>query len=138
MGRWSTTIMGGDAPLDMEADIYDHLEIEMFPEDEDNNEKSELPKAMLEEKQHELLKEFGVDEEFPMVLAVIMMRFGAAIHKDVKKAAISAAKNDDWSRENEERKRHTKNFIATLKAYDNVTPTDIEEEGLFDKIFKTI
>lgn len=139
MGTWSKTIMGGDTPLDIEGLIYEQCGIEMFPEVSDEEEelpKQEVPKEILEAKQEELLDAcVDEDEDGPMVLAVVMMRGGARINDKVKKAAIQAAHDDEWAQEDKERKVHVDKFITTLQKYDGVTPTDIDEEGLFDKLF---
>lgn len=139
MGTWSATVMGGDTPLDIESMIYEACGITMFPEEEDEDEeypKNEIPKEILCAKQTELLEiATNEDEDGPMVLAVIMMRVGASITKPNKALMIQCAKDDDWATRDEERKGYMDKFIATLEKYDGVTPTDIDNEGLFDKLF---
>lgn len=142
MGTWSTTVMGGDTPLDIEGMIYEICNVEMFPEETDEDDdfvKNEIPKEILEAKQEELLVACtDYDEDGPMVLAVVMMRVGASITKPNKALMIQCAQDDDWATRDEERKRHIDQFIATLEKYDGVTPTDIDEEGLLDSIFKNL
>ena len=139
MGRWSTTIMGGDGPLDIECEIYNVCETEQFPDDQ--NEQQKIDKAILASKQMEILKNVQIadcsDEgDLPMVLAVMLMEVGAIIHPEVKKKALESAENDEWSKSDSERAKHVREFAEALEEYDNKTPTVITKEGLFQKLLE--
>lgn len=143
MGTWSATVMGGDTPLDIEGMIYEACNIEMFPEEaneDDDFVKNEIPKELIGgRKAFTILDQIAsYDDVAPMVLAVVMMRVGADMPKQIKNIAIKAAENDEWAAENDERKAYMDSFIKTVSNYDSVTPTDIDEEGLLDSIFKNL
>ena len=73
-----------------------------------------------------------------MVLAVMMMRVGAAMTLKTKTTAIRAAQDDEWAQDDKERKKYIDEFIKALDNYDNKTPTEITEEGLFTAIAKHV
>lgn len=130
MGWWSTDIMGGHTPLDMEIIIYQALDLEMD---------SPLPKEIDLEP---MLKKVKNDDEywlgeganiFYQVLGVMMMKYGCTIPDHLKKQMIESAKNDEWAKEDgaDKRKDVMNNFIKALKSYDG-TPIKITSKGLFE------
>lgn len=142
MGSWSTKIMGGDEPLDFQGFIYDELDIEMYPDDQDD--RTDIPKETLEKEQKNLIKFIkGKKADYMdsnvglMVLGVMMMEVGAKMTEPTKKAILKAAEKDEWAQDDEERAADVKAFIKTIKKFKD-QPTSIENEGLFEVIAKAI
>lgn len=133
MGRWSWTIMGSDSALDLESHICETCDIDLFSEEE-SEETNSNAKESLEQHKDELLAILENDDDM-LVLCVVFMRYGAAISKEMKKQALRDAKSLEkhWPETN-----NLDEFIATLKVYDNQTPTEIASQGLFDSIFEAI
>ena len=150
MGWWSDDIMGGDTPLDIESFIYDALEVNQFPEDEDGQ--IRIPKDKFNYKKIvKYLK--GRDSEdyyvtgdgfniFHQVLGIMMMEAGAPINHTLKNKMIKGAENDEWANEdlenNDEGRRDKMDaFISVLGKYGG-TPTKINSKGLMETISDAI
>ena len=152
MGWWSENIMGGDTPLDIESFIYHALEIEQFP-DQENDNYGEVIKIPADKFDYDKIVAYLKNREkddywlkgdygniFHQVLGVLMMKFGAPISDDLKKKMIEAAENDVWANgdeydeADEDRKSKMDDFIKTLNSYDGVTPIKINSKGLFETI----
>ena len=85
MGWWSTSIMGGDTPLDFEDDFFDICKVEKFPEgggmasltkEDIANHLDELLEAV-----HKWKSEQNIGYQ---VLAVTMLKAGAFISGDLR------------------------------------------------------
>ena len=143
MGWWSTTIMGGDTPLDMQHAIGKHLG-------------GEIGKESLELAQEELaqtgidaiLNRWGCgkpDEAFYIdkksigfqVLAYLMLQHGCEIKPEVKALMLENIPKDEWAAEDTERKTHIDNLIQALENY-NGEPVQLTREGLFEVLAKKL
>jgi len=137
MGWWSTTIMGGDTPLDFECE---------FNERPETSTKKALGSITDIDKQiDEILNKWGCGkpgEDFYIdyksiafqVLAVQIMKHGASITEENKSLFIEWIKKDHWAEEREERKESIDNLIDTLTSYKGTIPVKIRSEGLFEVI----
>ncbi len=145
MGAWSETIMGNDTNADAELDIADWAQLTMgdcrinwYEHPEENREKLS---AITEDKWKSYLA--NTDDETTrhataQAAAVMIMQVGATLPEAVKLLAIAscdAEELENWSNP-QKRKAYLDNFVATLTAYDNKTPTSLPEEGLFEVILK--
>lgn len=140
MGWWSTDIMGGDTPLDIECFIYDILEVQQFVGDT----KTGLTKEHFADP-YEIIQKIGQMDDgywlkgddgniFYQVLGVLMMKAGAPIETALKAKMINAAHKDEWADEDEERKQRMSSFVDALNRYDGTEPFVIKSAGLFDRI----
>jgi hypothetical protein len=141
MGWWSTTIMGGDTPLDFEAVFYRLLGIEMYPKNSSKQKK--IPKAKLEKAQDKIVRKIksmekdGWDSEIGFqAMGVVMMEAGAKISDKNKKLILNAAKKDSWAKEDKGRRKHINSFVLALQSYDGTEPVIITSEGLFEAFAK--
>jgi hypothetical protein len=139
MGWWSTTIMGGDTPLDFEGRIYEALGIEMFGKRGYN----EIPKKKFEDKQNDVVKAIeelgkkGWDVQIGLqTLGVMMMKSGAKINRKNKPLIIDAAESDEWAKEDKERRKHVNNFVTALRSFTGKKKVLITNEGLFEAFEK--
>lgn len=133
MGRWSWTIMGSDSALDLESHICEVCDIDLFSEEE-SEETNSNAKESLEQHKDELLAILENNDDM-LVLCVVFMRYGAAISEEMKKQALRDAKSlkKHWPET-----ENLDEFIATLKVYDNQTPTEIASQGLFEALFDSV
>jgi hypothetical protein len=144
MGWWSTTIMGGDTPMDWECIFYDTLKIKMFKPK--NGGYNKIPKKKLEESQDSLVRKINAMKKKGwtsqdiglQVLGVTMMEAGAKINNKNKVLILDAAKKDGWAKEDEERRHHIDNFVLALQSYDGTKSASTTKEGLFEVIGKSM
>lgn len=151
MGWWSATIMGGDFPCDMMAELEDVLGLE------DEKEYSEEQiRDLINAKQHELFQAVQARENnlnWPphagitgQVLAVFILHFGATMTEEIRAYLIECAEKDEWAKQSDgetsdssERKRHIDDLISKLRQYPlEGAATPIAHETLFDKFEKMI
>jgi len=136
MGWWSTSIMGGDTPLDFEDEFFHACNVEKFPEE---GGKAELSKEDIANHLNEMLEyihKTGDDQNIGyQVLAVLMLKAGAFISGDLQDFMMQACENDEWSQESDERKLATDGLINALASYDNEHPIIIKSKGLFEVMF---
>ena len=142
MGWWSTTIMGGDDPLDGEGFIMDFIGVE-FNYGEGESYDPAKAKEGLEFQQKEFLIEIDKHVKngsfyesnyiYKQVLGVLLMRYGCIIQDEVKDEVIQAATKDGWAQEDKERLGHINAFISAIESYTG-NPTEVKQEGLFQKI----
>lgn len=148
MGWWSTTVMGGDSPLDAEGDLYDIIFEgskyqdgceRMDAEDEGELTKEAISKALLERLPELLERVRGPALDLDIhrqVLGVMILKYGVPITDLTSEAielAIDGAKCDEWAHEDEERAAHMEAFILQLNEYDG-NLTEVKHEGLFEKL----
>ena len=151
MGWWSETIMGGDAPLDVE---YDVLRLAKLVNDDGSDADSadddyfrweEHParvKVALEAvplaRWEELFAVWGADGDGGVahqVVALMHMASGAKLPDTIAQAAIVACETEDTSGWGEPQARQARldEFAAAVRGYDG-TPTVMPQEGLMDKL----
>jgi len=140
MGAWSETIMGSDNALDAQGDIivdicgidYDEW-LDKEPTDFRNIIESNIPK-IIENYEGKI-----DDGEHLRVLGVLIMSSGSKTTLDVINKIIKAADEDDSSGyiNPEIRDKRIEEFKLIVKNYElhGGHPTEIPEEGLFEKMF---
>lgn len=133
MGWWSTSIMGGDTPLDIEAEIFE-ICVDTDTEDELNAQVlegniSQIVKTLREQEYHER-KSVGFQ-----VLGFTMMTKGATISPELKTEIIEWSKKDEWAEEDGERATIIQNFCNSLEIYDG-RPVTINDEGISELVSK--
>jgi hypothetical protein len=135
MGWWSTDILGGDTPLDFEDAIYGICETDKFPE---GGGIASLTRQSIETSLGEIvsmIEDAGDDANIGyQVLAVLMLKAGAAIPESLFSRMEDACHTDEWAQENEERRETVQGLLGALQAYDNSTPIVIRSRGLFEVI----
>lgn len=137
MGWWSTTIMGGDTPLDYQGDLTDIISGGYLTNDDITAEQFEnMDEVFLNGKIESLVKSKDNKSIMYQVLMVMAMRVGAKISSRLKLLAISNIRNDEWQFEDLERKQAIDNLIETLNQYDGSIRVDVKSEGLFEVINK--
>lgn len=143
MGWWSTTVMGGDTPLDFEGDML--IDICGLAHD-DYLENGYAPyRHTIESHIDELVaycdKHDGDDQNIAFqVLGVILMGSGAAMSADVKEQIEVGINMDEWADEDSERKEHMRDYLYAVHNYDTNggTVVTLTSEGLFEKIFEAL
>jgi hypothetical protein len=153
MGWWNTTIYGGDAPLDWRENIYNKLGIEEYGEKDKLN---PVPVKVLSEKIDEIMEMISnsqTDEDDKnigyQVLGAIIIHSGLDLesNQNLKDVIISAIENDEYARDDSERRIVMKNFKKQINEYNPSEPVDItavnvyeaiEEDDILSKEFKQI
>lgn len=137
MGWWSEDIMGGDAPLDFEDEIFEICDTEKFPEEGGIG---KVSAEALENNLDEILAMLERSKDYIgyQVLAVMMMGSGAFISDDVKADMIKGCDDDEWAKDDETRKEKVEALKSAITSYDGKTPVVITSKGLFETIFKHI
>lgn len=148
MGWWSTTIMGGDTPLDFKSEIFDLINRDQF---NDKGAKVRVPlekvqSLFLNGKMDDLLNRWGCgkpDEAFYreyksigfQVLAVLMMGYGCAIQPELKGLMREWILQDGWAKEDYERRGHVDDLLKKLDGY-NGSAVTVKSESLLQKFFE--
>jgi len=132
MGWWSTSIMGGDSPLDFEDAFYDIAGVNKFPE---SGSMTKLNKESVEknfDKFVSVVKKCDYEPEVGwQVLAVTAIGAGAKIPVVAMAEMKQACVNDSWAKEDNDRKKSVESLLDVLNEY-NGTPTIITSKGLFE------
>lgn len=134
MGWWSTTIMGGDSPLDVEDGIYEICKAQKWGEGKGKG-KIKIPVKNFMDKLPQIISYIEEERGWYLeigyqVLGVMMMEIGAPIPEELKVRILQAAEADEWAKQDEVRRSHCHKFAKTLRDY-NGKSTKIESEGLF-------
>jgi hypothetical protein len=151
MGWWDTGIMGGDSPLDALVEYEEALEFRR----EDNGDAGLYPLTQLANNDilrervrkmvnarfaylliahDKMVKEWGCDEDVvTQVLATLIMACGAHLPAEFKKAAIAAGENDDWAKEDAERRAKMSSYLEAIRAYETGKPVQLKDHGLFER-----
>ena len=137
MGWWSCTVMGGDTPMDFNADLIETagVDYEYFQDElkfDLTSIKDDLHRRLNEMIMYCEGHHFDDRNIAFQVLGSVLMEAGVLIPDSVKKKIITGAREDEWALEDSERKQYMNAFIAQVEVYDG-TPTEIAYEGLFDK-----
>jgi len=156
MGWWNTTVYGGDSSLDWRENIYNKLKVSEY--DEKNNLKP-IPVDILSENIDlvtSMISKCETNEDDKnigyQVLGAIMMHSGFDLGSNpiLKERIISACENDDYAKDDSERKIVMKNLIKLIKEYnpDEIIDVstinvykDVEESTIskeFNQIFELI
>jgi 8-oxo-dGTP diphosphatase len=133
MGWWSEAIMGGDTPLDWEADISDFVGGHFDPD-----EGHIFTREQLEAKLSEMVAyiEGGNEPDIGLqVLGVLIMRAGADLPDDIKARIVKAAEDDEWAAEDDrKRKAHIRDLIEKVEAYKPGTMVAIPAPSLLTQM----
>ena len=132
MGWWSTSIMGGDSPLDFEDEFYGIAGVDKYPE---RGTRNELSKEVVEknfDKFVSVVKKCDYEPEVGwQVLAVVALSAGIDIPVSAMAEMKHACMNDPWAKENDSRKRSVESLLDALNNY-NGTPIIITSKGLLE------
>jgi len=136
MGWWSTDIMGGDSPLDVEDTFFEIAQVQKFPM---SGGIATLSKEAVEKNMKAFIAEVKRHADYQpeiawQVLAVAVLHSGAKLTKTVKTKMIDACDNDEWSLESRERRESVSSLKKALLQYTG-TPIQINSKGLFEVIF---
>lgn len=133
MGWWSTTIMGGDTPLDYQDDLTNIISGGYLTNNDITAAQFEnMDEVFVNGKIESLVKYKNDRIIMYQVLMVMAMRVGAKISSRLKILAISNIRNDEWQFEDSERKQAIDNLIQTLNQYDGSVRVAVKSEGLFE------
>ena len=133
MGWWSTDILGGDTPLDFLYEIGQMVDSEdLYTERDIDGVKEKLEGlipcidkgTVFEEDEYEFYIGY-------QVLAVKMLEYGVKLPEKTKKALIHYINEDEWAKEDEERKETIENLISAIKNHDG-EKLEIRSRGLFE------
>lgn len=135
MGWWSTVVMGGDTPLDYQGDMIDLCGVD-YNAFVDNYDLDLTALRSDIESSYDKLTEYCDNVSYGdpniayQILGVLILESGAKLPDEIKIKIEDAAKNDEWSTSNDERKANMDAFRHQVANYDG-TPTEIKYEGLF-------
>mgnify|MGYP003666204452 FL=1 len=133
MGWWSTTIMGGDTPLDYQSDLTDIISGGYLTGNDITAAQFEnMDEVFVNGKIESLVKNKDDRSIMYQVLMEMAMRVGAKLSSKLKLLAISNIRNDEWQFEDSERKEVIDNLIQTLNQYDGSIRVKVKSEGLFE------
>jgi hypothetical protein len=148
MGWWSTTIMGGDTPLDFKSTIFEIIDRDQF---KDTGKKVRVPLESSQDlfingKMDDILKGWGCGKTNSafyinyksigfQVLAVLMMGYGCQIKPELKGLMREWILKDDWAQEDQERNTHVKDLLDKLEAY-NGSAVAVKSESLLQKFME--
>tara|TARA_R110002126_G_scaffold150357_1_gene296543 strand:- start:456 stop:908 length:453 start_codon:yes stop_codon:yes gene_type:complete len=134
MGWWSTTIMGGDTPLDYQGELTDIISGGYLTRRNDITaaQLENMDEVFVNGKIESLVKYKDCRSIMYQVLMVMAMRVGAKISSKLKLLAISNIRNDEWQFEDSSRKEAIDNLIQTLNQYDGSIRVTVKSEGLFE------
>lgn len=142
MGWWDESIMGGDAPLDVEGD-FEHKFGMWKPEDKDHDE----PPTMTYPGEQSIVKFINQMQskgyenyEVSGPVGFMMMELGWLISNELKQRIIEDVDSEDISRWRDptERKRNLDEFKELLLAYDGTAKEMPHQPGLFEKFAEKI
>jgi len=138
MGTWSYTVLGSDNALDREANLlFDVCGIDQDELFEVHSCDLSVYRELIIRKIPEMVSNITEGDEIGwLVLGTILIRSGAPMSDSIKQNVITAARTDNEF-DNNERRAYIQTFIHQLENYDE-TPTTLECESLFSKIFKDI
>jgi len=137
MGWWSTTIMGGDTPLDYQSDLTDIISGGYLTGNDITAAQLEnMDEVFVNGKIESLVKNKDDRSIMYQVLMVMAMRVGAKLSSKLKLLAISNIRNDEWQFEDSERKEVIDNLIQTLNQYDGSIRVKVKSGGLFEVFAK--
>jgi len=132
MGWWSEDIMGGDTPLDFEANIYSICGAQMFYE----NNKILLSHLEISGNMPAIV-EMIEREDDPIgwqVLAVLGMECGVIFSDAITEKMLQACDEDEWAQENDIRKTRINELKNAITNYTGELVV-INSKGLFDTMF---
>lgn len=138
MGWWSATILGGDDPLDMVADVAKMAGIE-YAWEADWDDSPEVAKKALESLDVRRYLDYIHGSHAPGIAAQVAVLMhctvGARLPAELKTLGISACETEDCSSWNNpgERKARLQEFAAIVRNYDG-TPSQPPAEGLLQKL----
>lgn len=149
MGWWSTCVMGGDTPLDLQGVLCGAMSINFDYKDG----RYHFTRGQVEEYLPRLLVVIEAPREWwshhkdtaYQVLGHMLMETGAEIPEWLRERIVRAAREDsDWrtrpldepddGSDDPERRASMEAFAAAIKAHVAGTPTHMRQEGLMEKL----
>jgi hypothetical protein len=139
MGCWKEIIYGGDTPLEFREKIYKICGVEEYGS---NNKVQPIPDEIIDGKMSEITSLINESEGDDvnigfLVLGAIIMHSGANLDEETKGLILTAADEDEWSKENQVRKNVIKIYKNTLNDYSPSNPIDVESINFFDEVDDT-
>lgn len=139
MGCWKETIYGGDTPLEFREKIYKICGVEEYGS---SDSVQPIPAEIIDGKMSEisnLINDLDGDDMNIgfLVLGAIIMHSGANLDEETKSLILTAADEDEWSKENQVRKNVIKIYKNTLNDYTSINPIDVESINFFDEVDDT-
>lgn len=140
MGWWNTNVYGGDSPLDWRENIYNKLGVEEYGEKDKLN---PVPVDILSEKIDEITEMIlssDTDENDKnigyQVLAAVILHSGFDLesNQSLKSIIISAIEDDEYAREDSERRIVMKNFLKQINEYNPSEPVDITSVNVYESV----
>lgn len=126
MGWWSTTVMGGDTPMDYMCDLE---------EVGGKNPQKNIKKVIAHAKK--VAKSDDADSDYVgimrQVLGVFMIERGIKMSDDIREFILKGIESDDWATTDKERKAHMDAFYKQVKNFKGKAAT-VPYEGLFEKM----
>ncbi len=146
MGWWSTCIMGGDTPLDLQGAICQAMGLRFDYEKAGYN----YTRTLLEERVQDVVaciedtgdsawwNHYGDRNIAYQVLGYMFLETGADLPSALRGRIVKAARDDEWAKEDPRRRAVMDNFIAALGAHVAGTPTKLLQVGLFEEIQRVL
>lgn len=144
MGWWATTVMGGDTPLDWEAEIFEALSINLFAGEDDQGDYLEETyqehvarvKARFTQEgldaAWDVVRDAKYDEVIAyQVLGVIIMKYGFPITQEQKQVIIDYAKWDEWAQDDAEESLYP-DWVNENEVYEDYDPTQADFIRMFN------
>lgn len=146
MGWWSTNIMGGDSPLDIQSYIYNLSGLSQFPDGYDQDERKFKPEDFdnnpdLYSKLMEKIKNYDEDSKgiATQVFAYMLMEAGGSMSDELREKAMESCDSDEWAMEDPERRERVQNLKKHIENYDGQPVKDLEQDyGVFAAISKKL
>jgi len=156
MGWWGVNVMEGDPPMDAEAEILDALE-SLIDESSgipltynDNSDEDAvfddrivalmafLSQDGVASKVLDILDDYASEINIAQqVLGEIIICNGFPLPDDVREVAIQASKDDEWAKEDDERKQAMELYAKRIAEY-NGTAVEPVSQGLFGKLAEVL
>lgn len=115
MGWWSTSVMGGDGPYDIQAEFEERF---LVCVDRDEY-KYELQEAIDPQDVIHFIDNCTLDDicVVGQVAGFLQMTYGQRMNKELRANLIEYAKEDEWAYDNDERKAAMDRFIHAVNVY---------------------
>lgn len=139
MGWWSATILGGDAPYDVRANLEDVMNVDCWFEGVNEENQRILVNDNMDQL-FEVAKESYDQSIAGQVFGAMILEVGAKMSDEIRQFVLDCANEDEWAHEDEERNGFIQDFISKVIAYPSEGGVRVElaQEGLFEVIEKKI
>lgn len=138
MGYFGKSITSSDKYMDYEADLFGFLGVK-YPDDDYKDSIELAPKEIFDERVNEIHKwmvDSSMDIEQGTFLAYNLLIRGVDVSNEILDKLINCFKDDDWAKEDLERKYYMNYAIKCLETYKvDKSPIDIELYYDFEKYY---